>query len=75
MAPTFRYYCIMRPPMPGGLPHPGLLEVEAFAERRYVPEIDRMAWGWADYVRELAPAEVSEYELIAQPREGDTDSE
>lgn len=75
MRPIFRYYCIMRPPMPGGVPHPGLLGAEVFTERRYVPEIDRLAWGWVEYVRELTPAEVSEYELIAHPREGDTDSE
>lgn len=65
----YRYYCIMRPPMIGGIPIGGLLlEAKAFDERHYIPEIDRMAWGWLEYDRELAPGEVYEYELIAAPR-------
>ena len=62
----YKYYCIMRPPMPGGIPK-GALEVRTFRERRYVPEIDRMAWGYVIYTRELCYAEIREYELIAHP--------
>lgn len=65
-----KYYCIMRPPMIGGIPNSKLLtDAMAFDERRYVPEIDRMAWGWVEYKEELTPQEVADYELIMQPRE------
>ena len=64
----FKYYCIIRPPMPGGIPK-GAIEVCAFRERRYVPEIDRMAWGYVIYTHELPYAEIREYELIAHPIE------
>ena len=66
----YRYYCIMRPPMLGGIPHGGLWEVQVFSERRYNPEIDRMVWGWVEYERELTLQEVADYELIMHPREG-----
>ncbi len=62
----YKYYCIMRPPMPGGIPK-GAMEVRTFRERRYVPEIDRMAWGYVIYTRELCYPEISEYELISAP--------
>lgn len=65
----FKYYCILRPPMIGGIPHQMLREAETFTERRYVPEIERMAWGWVEYENPLTPAEIADYELIAAPRE------
>lgn len=64
----YRYYCIMRPPAPGTIPA-GVREVEDYGERRYIPEIDRMAWGWVEYDRELTHAEIRGYELIRAPRE------
>ena len=64
----YKYYCIMRPPMPGAIPK-GAMEVRTYRERRYVPEIDRMAWGYVIYTRELCTAEIHEYELIAEPVE------
>lgn len=67
----YRYYCIMRPPMIGAIPYGALLlRARAFEERQYVPEIDRMAWGWLEFDKELTPAEVAEYELVMHPREG-----
>ena len=66
----YRYYCIARPPMLGGLPfRRSSLRFEAFDERRYIPEIDRMAWGWVEYAEELTPQEIFDYELIMHPRE------
>lgn len=62
-----KYYCIMRPPAPGAIPK-GAVEVNSYADRRYVPEIDRMAWGWAEYPGELALAEVAACEMIREPR-------
>lgn len=70
----YRYYCIARPPKLGVLPFdPGLLSHKSFDERRYIPEIDRMAWGWVVYTRELTPQEIFDYELIMHPREGECD--
>ena len=64
----YRYYCIMRPPAPGAIPKGTCFTCE-YTERRYIPEIDRMAWGWVKYDTPLTLAEVYEYELIAAPRE------
>lgn len=64
------YYCIMRPPAPGAISASGTIRtIEIFDERRYIPEIDRMAWGWVRYAQELTPNEVYDYELIREPRE------
>ena len=66
----YRYYCIMRPPAPGAIPRLRIFsDFKAFDERRYVPEIDRMAWGWVEYMEELTMQEIADYELIMQPRE------
>ena len=66
----YRYYCIAYPPMLVGLMIcRRLMALEMFDERRYVPEIDRMAWGWVEYAEPLTPMEISEYELISAPRE------
>lgn len=66
----YRYYCIMRPPMIGGLPCvKNIQNVTGFDERRYISEIDRMAWGWVEYDRELSYEEIHAYELIAHPRD------
>lgn len=60
------YYCIMRPPALGTIPR-GVQAVHQFDERRYISEIDRMAWGWVRYAQELTPQEIADYELIMQP--------
>lgn len=66
----YRYYCILRPPMISGIPIGRILmDAESFDDRRYVPDIDRMAWGWVEYATPLTPAEISEYDLISAPRE------
>lgn len=66
-----KYYTRNRPPAPGSIPHDGLLEIEDFGERRYIFDIDAMAWGTAVYNRELAPWEVMRYELIREPRKSE----
>lgn len=66
----YRYYCIMCPPMIGGWPLGRILQnAEAFTGRRYIHEIDRMAWGWIELKEELTPQEVADYGLIMKPRE------
>lgn len=65
----YRYYCIMRPPMIGGLPTgKTLIDARAFPKRIYIPEIDRMVWGWVEYEEELTPQEIADYELIMEPK-------
>lgn len=63
-----KYYCIIRPPAPGAIPE-GVKLLMHYGCRRYIPEIDRMAWGWVQYERELMLDEVTDYELIREPRE------
>lgn len=46
-----------------------IVAIVTFDERRYVPEIDCMTWGWIECDRPLSPKEVSNYELISAPRE------
>lgn len=70
MSENVRYYCISRPPMVGGIPNSAMLvDAEAFEERRYIPEIDRMAWGWVEYDHRLSMKEIADYELISAPME------
>lgn len=67
---VYRYYCKARPPMIGGIPNRvTLVNAEAFDERRYVPEIDCMAWGWVEYDHPLSSDELFDYELISAPRD------
>lgn len=67
---VYRYYCKARPPMIGGIPHsPVLLDCKAFDERRYVPAVDCMAWGWVEYDHPLTATEIADYELRSAPRE------
>ena len=37
------YYATQRPPMMGAVPRGGLLYVDPYEVRKYVPNIDRMA--------------------------------
>lgn len=66
-----RYYCVTRPPTLATIPLDdfGWINIESLDERQYVPEIDRMVWGWVEYDRFLTPKEVADYELISAPRE------
>ncbi|MBP3406738.1 MAG: hypothetical protein J6N18_11595 [Kiritimatiellae bacterium] len=63
-----RYYATQRPPTPGAIPA-GAWNICCYEERRYVPEIDRMAWGWVEYRETLTPEEISDFELVSEPRE------
>lgn len=60
------YYC-RRPICPGMRPSEGLIAEEEYPERRYVFEIDAMAWGKVVYSRPLAPWEITRYGLISEP--------
>lgn len=65
----YRYYFPNRPPVLGEIPTFGLVEVVAFHKRRYVEEIDRMAWGYIVLKQPLSPSEVDKYGVISAPRE------
>lgn len=58
-----RYYSTQRPIVPGSVPGDGLTEVHSFEFCQYVPEIDREAYGWAEYDRRLLNYEIDSYEL------------
>lgn len=59
----YRYYCRMRPPMPGSIPR-GVIGLEDFGERRHVYEAGCEAWGWVEYERKLTEREIYDYELV-----------
>lgn len=59
-----KYYSVMRPVSIGTFPREGVEEIVNFDNRTYCQEINREAWGYIEYNRELSEKEVSEYELI-----------
>lgn len=59
-----KYYSVMRPVSIGTFPREGVEEIVNFDNRTYCPEINREAWGYIEYNRELSEEEVAEYELI-----------
>lgn len=61
----YRYYLTQRPPMPGAFPEKNLLDLESFDDRTFIPEIDRMAWGYVEYEQELTAEEIAGYELTS----------
>lgn len=60
---THRYYTTQRPASPGAVPKDGLVETVWFQFKTHVVEIDKMAWGYVEYDRELSDKEVEDYEL------------
>lgn len=66
-----RYYCTKYPPVIGTLTLPAvpLQDVDRSPRRRYVPEIDRMAWGWVEYAEALPPEEAAKYGLVMEPQD------
>lgn len=63
------YYCTKYPPDIGYVPFVGMIESADYGERRYIPEIDRMAWGRVVYNRELNYSEIRAYGLVSEPRD------
>lgn len=60
---TYRYFTLMHPPMPGGVPS-GFVNFNDFGQREYVPAIERPAWGWVEYDHPLDDEQISMYELV-----------
>lgn len=62
-----RYYSILRPIVPGSFPEPdgnSILEIENFDKRVYIMEVQREAWGYIEYEKELPVEVADEYELV-----------
>ena len=60
-----RYYSIMRPIAPGTFPKTQpVQEVVSFDSRQFVPEINRMAWGYIEYAGPLTEKQAADYELV-----------
>ena len=63
-----RYYSPMRPIGIGTCPKEGYWMGENFNERTYCSDIGREAWGYVEYCRPLTEQEISDYELIPDPK-------
>ena len=61
-----RYYSIMRPVSIGTCPAEGMVSYHNFDNRTYVEAIDREAWGYIEYSRELTEQEYMSYELFPE---------
>lgn len=59
-----KYYSIMRPVSIGTYPRNGAENIVNFDRRQFCPEIQREAWGYIEYSRELSQKEAADYELI-----------
>lgn len=62
-----RYYSILRPIVPGSFPEPegnSILEIENFDKRVYIMDVQREAWGYIEYEKELLVEVAAEYELV-----------
>lgn len=60
----YRYWFVLRPPMPGAVPKRNLENVTSFGKRTYRYEVNREVWGYADYSEPLTDKEVDEYDLV-----------
>lgn len=58
-----RYYSTRRPVTPGSYPNGLVKEIHNFDSRTFCEEIDREAWGYIEYSRELSPEELEHWEL------------
>ena len=62
-----KYYSILRPVSIGTSPKNGMLCFENYDHRKFIPEINREAWGDVTYDRELTESELISYDLVACP--------
>lgn len=59
----YRYYLTQRGPGPGCQPK-GANWTGDYAIKKFVEEIGRKAWGYAEYDRQLTAKQIEEYELV-----------
>lgn len=58
-----RYYSTQRPVTPGSYPKNGAIYIENYSQPNFFHEINRAAWGFIDYDRELTAEEAAQWEL------------
>lgn len=63
---VFRYYSAERPVTVGSVPRQGLVHVENFDGRVFIPAVGCDCWGAVEYDHELTGSEVSSWELISE---------
>ena len=67
-----KYYSTLRPIGPGTYPKPKgnfPANILNYADRTYIAEIGREAWGELEYLRPLSPQDVEDYELVPDPNQ------
>lgn len=62
MKTVYRYYCLYRPPMPGGVPRDGLERAICWDWPQSFNGVS--SWGYVEYNRPLSDEEVGSYELF-----------
>lgn len=65
---SYRYYSIQRPVMPGSYPKPQgneIVEIFNYDNKTFAEEVQKVAWGYIEYVRPLSHFDIVNYELVA----------
>lgn len=61
---VYRYYSLLRPVGPGTYPHSSEVKnIVNFDERTFIDDINRYAWGYIEYEKELSWDEAKKYDL------------
>lgn len=61
---VYRYYSLLRPVSPGTYPQPSEVKnIVNFDERTFIDDINRYAWGYIEYEKELSWDEARDYDL------------
>lgn len=64
---TYTYYSVLRPVSIGTYPKKGMVDFENFEKRKYIPAIQREAWGILYYNQKLTQDEMNSYDLVSHP--------
>lgn len=70
---SYKYWSTQRPVVPGTFPKPNenkVTFIHNFDDRMFCSPINRRAWGWIEYEKELSEKEWKDYELIPEPGQG-----
>lgn len=61
---VYRYYSLLRPVAPGTYPKPSEAKnIVNFDDRTFIDDINRYAWGYVEYEKELSWEEAAAYDL------------
>ena len=65
----YRYFSPLRPISPGTFPNTEMLiKIHNYDSRKFVENIGREAWGYADYSEPLTKGQINDYELIEEAK-------